>query len=331
MSTADLASRSGQDLETRQLARWWAVDLLLATFLVGTALFVLVFRDRVPGAGWVALGHLAAWGLFLTVKRTASREPRLRLLYLFLPYGIVVGIFEALGFIIPYVRAAAVESLAGDAVLARADLALFGSDPTRWFDGLLGPASTTILQICYTTYYFLPLLLGVVLVRRGKYRTALSYVGVVVGCFLTTYVGYYLVPAYGPRLFYIYESALPMSGLAAWVYGAIDALDNIALNAFPSGHTAVTLLCLYLLWRESWRLALAVLPICLGLVVSTIALRYHYAVDVLAGLLVAAGWACAGLPAVLRHDAGCAASTGEPAPAQGQGFRALEENLPPSA
>ena len=93
-----------------------------------------------------------------------------------------------------------------------------------------------------------------------------------------------------------------MSGLGGWIYRTIDNLDNIGLNAFPSGHTAVTLLCLALIWREDRRLAFLVAPVCAGLILATLALRYHYAVDVLAGGAVALFWIVVGLPAALRFD-----------------------------
>jgi membrane-associated phospholipid phosphatase len=48
----------------------------------------------------------------------------------------------------------------------------------------------------------------------------------------------------------------------------------------------VTLVTLWLARRSTPRLFWALLPIGTGLIVSTVALRYHYAVDVIAGALL---------------------------------------------
>ena len=78
--------------------------------------------------------------------------------------------------------------------------------------------------------------------------------------------------------------------------------DLIHLNAFPSGHTAVTLVYLAILFVESRRLAWIFLPLVAGLIVATVALRYHYLIDVVAGVVVAAAWIFVGMPAVFRFD-----------------------------
>jgi membrane-associated phospholipid phosphatase len=49
----------------------------------------------------------------------------------------------------------------------------------------------------------------------------------------------------------------------------------------------LTAVCLLLALRQSRRLFLILLPIGLGVFVSTVYCRYHYVIDVLAGLLLA--------------------------------------------
>jgi len=271
-------------LDFATLRRWWSVDLFLLAFLAATILLVALAWARVPAAGGVIAAHAAALALYLMLKRAAARWPAWRIPYVLSPMVLVFAIFSAMGWIIPHLRA---ETM--DASLARWDLRLFGSDPTRWFDSMT-PAVATLLQVSYTSYYFLFVALAAVLIWRRQLRTLLSVSGTVVGCLLTTYAGYYLVPALGPRAYTAYEEPLPLTGVARGIHDALDALEKIKLDAFPSGHTALSVLCLLLLFRLRARVAWVMAPFVMGLIVSTVALRYHYAVDVLAGLLCALLW-----------------------------------------
>jgi len=59
------------------------------------------------------------------------------------------------------------------------------------------------------------------------------------------------------------------------------------VDVFPSLHTAVTVFLMGWLWPRKRSLFFALLVPAAGICVSTIYLRYHYAVDVAAGLCLA--------------------------------------------
>ena len=68
----------------------------------------------------------------------------------------------------------------------------------------------------------------------------------------------------------------------------LHTFEGNELDAFPSGHTALSLIFLAFGWRlfPRWRVPLAVLVA--GIVFSTVYLSLHYVVDVVAGVLLAA-------------------------------------------
>jgi membrane-associated phospholipid phosphatase len=69
------------------------------------------------------------------------------------------------------------------------------------------------------------------------------------------------------------------------IQDALNALEKNKTDAFPSGHTAISLMCLYYAWKEREKKLVAVLiPVVTGLLFSTVYLRYHYVIDVIAGL-----------------------------------------------
>ena len=103
------------------------------------------------------------------------------------------------------------------------------------------------------------------------------------------FLGYSLVPAAGPWVHMAGEFAVPLTGgwmteLNARVIGA----GSNGVDVFPSLHCAVSAYLLVFDWRHRrWRFAAYVLP-CIGLWVSTVYLRYHYFIDLVAGFALAA-------------------------------------------
>jgi len=278
--------------------RWLALDVIAFAFVGATILVVLLNFAEVHRAPLVVAGHVALLALYALLRWGAARRPALRTAFIVYLFAFVLAIFQAMGLIIKHVRGGVVM----DAALAALDVRLFGSDPTRWLEPFLNPWTTLALEICYSSYFFLPVVLTVLVLRQRRYRDFLSYAATIIGCFFTTYVGYYLVPAYGPRMHVSYETTLPLGGVAGALYRVIDMLDYIRLNAFPSGHTAVSLVCLSILWRENRRVAAFCTPLVAGLILATLAHRYHYMIDVIAGVLVALLWVPFGTRLVFRFD-----------------------------
>jgi membrane-associated phospholipid phosphatase len=288
--------------------RWLALDVIAVSFVAATVLVVLFHMAEVPRAALVVLGHVGLILGYGLLRWGAVRRPALRPAFIVYLFAFVLAIFQAMGLIIKHVRG----GVEMDGALAHLDVRLFGSDPTRWLEPLLNPWTTAAHEICYSSYFFLPVLLAVIVLRQRRYGDFLSYAATIVGCFFTTYVGYYLVPAYGPRAYVPYEAPLPFGPVARALYDAIDTLDYIKLNAFPSGHTAVSLVCLAILWREDRRLGRLCAPLVSGLILATLAHRYHYLIDVVAGALVAMLWVPFGMRLVLRFDGRGGAPGAEP-------------------
>ncbi len=77
--------------------------------------------------------------------------------------------------------------------------------------------------------------------------------------------------------------------MALAIQNALNRLENTKTDAFPSGHTAVVLTTLYYAWKSREKKLFAVLfPVVAALIFSTVYLRYHYVIDVIAGVLLAA-------------------------------------------
>ena len=92
---------------------------------------------------------------------------------------------------------------------------------------------------------------------------------------------------------------------------SIFAAEWIKQDCWPSGHTALSFVCLVIARREGvrWAYWALLVPVTL-LIFSTMYLRYHYVVDVVCGFLLAFAVLRWGRPleARLRTDTGTTAA-----------------------
>ncbi|MDO9324658.1 MAG: phosphatase PAP2 family protein [Methanoregula sp.] len=198
---------------------------------------------------------------------------------------VVLTIFNSLGPII-----AGIHATTFDARLIAVDHAIFGVHPTVWLERSINPLFTSLLQFAYISYYFIPISLGVVLIARGRFGKFEEVLFGILLCFYLSYVGYLLVPAIGPRftLNHLQTADLQISPFIQSIQDALNGLEKNKNDAFPSGHTAISLICLYYAWKEREKILFAVmLPLVTGLIISTVYLRYHYVIDVIAGIVLA--------------------------------------------
>jgi membrane-associated phospholipid phosphatase len=138
----------------------------------------------------------------------------------------------------------------------------------------------------------LPIILGVVLWRSERFEEFHFWVFIVVVGFYLSYLGYIAVPAIGPRFLpaIVQAQTKPLTGV--WLFhplrAALDRAEGITRDCFPSGHTELTLLVLYWARRFHRKTFWCLFPIATGIIISTVYLRYHYVIDVVAGALLTA-------------------------------------------
>lgn len=262
---------------------------LLSLYFIALLSVLTVFFLPLPAwgrlLGTYGLLALAVASLAVLEKRH-GRSGRLSSLRPAAYVVIILVIFNSLGDLIP-----AVWPRTFDDVLIRIDFALFGVHPTLWLEKTIHPALTAALQLAYISYYFIPLSLGALLVVKGRERELEESLFGIVLCFYLSYVGYLLVPAVGPRftLAHLQTAGLQAGPVTQAVQGALNGLEHNKTDAFPSGHTAVALVTLFYAGKCREKALFRILiPIVSSLILSTVYLRYHYVIDVLAGAMLAA-------------------------------------------
>ncbi len=174
--------------------------------------------------------------------------------------------------------------------LARLDARLFGVVPCLWAERFVTPARTEVMSFFYANFFWIAPAVPLVLLATGRMADFRVAVLGIVTCFYLGYFAYVVFPAAPPRLYLAHEFSRSLRGYPNLLYHLSE--ETLALlplgsrAAFPSLHAAVSLLALVYAWRFT-RITFGVLvPFVGGLWLSTIYLRHHYAVDLLAGWLL---------------------------------------------
>jgi len=255
-------------------------------FLVGLMGVVLLFRDQVPLWRSLLFRYTLWLGVLFVLKATSDREILGRVgafLNAFSPLLFIVLIYLSLGDLIQYLHADV------DAALIRIDHFLFGVHPTVWMERWIVPWFTDIMSFCYFSYYFLPVTLVLTLYLGNRRQDFNEAVFVLLFGYYLSFIGYILFPAIGPRYTLSHLQSVPLeaSFFTDFVRDILNAAEHNKRDCMPSGHTQLALMVLYLSYRFKRVLFCILLPIVCGLILSTVYLRYHYVIDLVAGTALA--------------------------------------------
>jgi len=182
-----------------------------------------------------------------------------------------------------------------DQQLYELDLGVFHFEPSLAWDKFVNPLTTEWFAFFYFLYFLIvaghvfPILFGA---RDDKF---LSEFGMgILTLFCVGHALYFVVPAYGPfkHLASQYQHAFPKGYFIDLVLRTVEA-GGAQKDVFPSHHTAAPLFMLLFQLRYrhikpfkyTWPfLAFAVFNI----IIATMFLRWHYFIDIIAGITLAA-------------------------------------------
>lgn len=175
--------------------------------------------------------------------------------------------------------------------LAALDRTLLGVSPTQWAEQFITPSRTESMQFFYWNFFWLAPSVSVTLLAKRRWTEFRATTLAVLTCFFLGYSLYVIFPAAPPRLFLAQEYTKNLYGYPQFFSRlnaeAFSLLPVDSRAAFPSLHTAVSVVMLACAWRHLRGWFWIALPLAVGLWVSTIYLRHHYVVDLLAGFALA--------------------------------------------
>jgi membrane-associated phospholipid phosphatase len=254
--------------------------------IVLTALTVAL-RHQLANPDRLLLVYLILAGVLVLVAWLAPKEDRLPapldFLIDFYPAVFLPVLFNMLEPLI-----AALRGGARDDLLIAIDRAMFGVDVTVWMEQFSRPLVNDIFYCFYATYYFMALTLGLILWLRNR-PMARRFVFTLMVVYYVSYIGYFIVPALGPRFAQadLYSVSLTVTPVSRFINDTINSLEKTKFDVFPSGHTMVSVAVLLVAWKRARDVFWWLLPIATGLIISTVYCRFHYVIDLIAGASLA--------------------------------------------
>ena len=270
------------------------IDVLNAVFVLVIFFFYLFSLPRNPyGIMPVAvlLLSLGLVGLAVYLRQHLSHEKttgfwqKAGKAYLdFYPLIFMFVVFETFFMILPYFNPRDY-----DRELAQFDFWMFGVNPTVWIEQWVHPWLTDLLYLTYFIYYPFPLFILVYLYKKKKFTELDRSIFLLLVVNYGAYIIYFFVPAMGPRYYepIMQLQAKSLNGvfLAVPIREIIHFFEPNKFDAFPSLHTATTLTTLIIMAKYNKKMFLIFIPLFLGILVAVVYCRFHYVVDIIAGIV----------------------------------------------
>jgi membrane-associated phospholipid phosphatase len=259
-----------------------SLTIVFSFFLL---VLTVTYQSAVPSAGYLIVIYASILVFQATIASLRRPGPFLAVTRdLIFPVIGVLVIFDSLGPLVHSINGHDIDYL-----LIKIDYLIFGVHPSVFLEGMITPVLTDVLQIAYSGYYFLPILLGIILKSGNKGEAFDKAVFIILLCFYLSYIGYILFPAVGPRytMQHLYDKDIDGFLVSRPIQNMLNLLEGVKRDAFPSGHTAIALTVLFLARKyERTFFWWTIIPVLL-LIFSTVYCRYHYVVDVIFGVILA--------------------------------------------
>jgi len=176
-----------------------------------------------------------------------------------------------------------------DHLLAKADEFLFGVQPSVFLEPLTRfSLLVSWSSFAYLSFIFIPPFIAFYLYFKKEYFdfkiTMLAAMFLqAIGC-----IGYILIPAIGPGYAFPewYSTTISGSSITHFTKDFINTA-RITRDCFPSLHAGLSALFFFSLFKNHKKMFFLLIPLILSLWFSCVFLRYHYLVDIIAGIMLA--------------------------------------------
>lgn len=288
----------------RRAARGYhLIDHATQLYLALVALLILFFgTDTVPGRPVLLAAHAVGILALHALIRVHGAFPNWR------GPGFLRHFYPILLYAVLYHESETLNLMILDRYLDRAFIAfeqrLFGLQPSvRFMEAFAFPLVSEFFYAAYFSYYLMIAGVGAALYRQNRQRF-FHFIAIVSIVFYVCFTIYIFLPVVGPPVFYVpianfpdqahlpfYPLPFPAAVSGGFFFRLMQLIYRYCEGhgaAFPSSHVAVAVCTLYFTWRYFPRQRFLHLAAVVALCLSTVYCRYHYAVDVPAGIVTAA-------------------------------------------
>lgn len=274
-----------------------AYDLVVVVFYIFLIIMNIIFHAKIEHTStWMVVNiGVIVFAFLISFLEDKQNIKLWRIIHYWYIAPLIFVTFKQIYFMIRPIRGEDYDWL-----FIKIDYWIFGANPTQVLQEIAFPILTEILQIIYSIFYLLPIILALVLLRKKKYLALDFAIFSIVYGFFLSYLGYFALPGIGPRFtlhnFSELDTQLPGLLLTKYLREFVNLGESISASTtnpaefvqrdvFPSGHTMITLVVMYLSVRLKSRSRYFFLPAGSLLIIATVYLQYHYVIDLVGGLI----------------------------------------------
>jgi membrane-associated phospholipid phosphatase len=173
-----------------------------------------------------------------------------------------------------------------DPIVANLEVTIFGGQPSVWFAEYCSwKWFNELMNFGYFSYYFL-IFIVCFWIYRKSYENCTYGIFIVCMSFYMYYILFIIFPVAGPQ-FYLTppDNQLPDAYIFREAIKLVHSLGEGPTAAFPSSHVGILCILLYLAFKFVPKLLKWIIPVGILLFLSTVYIKAHYVIDVIAGVL----------------------------------------------
>ncbi len=175
-----------------------------------------------------------------------------------------------------------------DSLVAKVETGLFGGYPSVLFSRFLPwKWFSEIMNFGYFSYFPLILIFCFIMFRKS-FKNFSFTIFVICMSFYMYYFLFILFPVAGPQYYFVPPyNQIPDGYLFSYILKYIQHVGEGPTGAFPSSHIGIISILIWLIYKFRPTLLKWYIPVSILLCLSTVYIKAHYVVDVIAGFLSA--------------------------------------------
>jgi hypothetical protein len=271
-------------MEIRKQFRFYTIDWATIVYLAVLSLLILIFSHNQPNWPYFIFYNLFVLVIILAIVRFLSDEQNFwkRFFRHFYPMFLFTFLYEETGYLVHIIFPNWF-----DPWINKVELKIFGEYPTVWIQKIVSVPLSEYMMLSYFSYYFLMPVLGGLLYFKNRIKEFDQLLLACAVAFYISYLGFLFMPVEGPRHAIPHLHNVELVGiLFAPMAQYVVKLAGLHGGCMPSSHVAVALVVMIFAIRYEKVLAWIFTPLILSLFVATVYGRFHYILDVVAGILV---------------------------------------------
>lgn len=174
-----------------------------------------------------------------------------------------------------------------DPAISGVELFIFGFQPALVFAQRYSmELFAELMYFGYFSYYLLLILVPLYIYFKRDLVVAQRAMFIIIHSFFAFYLFFIIYPVGGPQFYFTDWPQLPQGYIFGHLIRMIQENGEAPTAAFPSSHVSICIMLIVLCFRYAKVLLKIILPVAVLLILSTVYIRAHYLVDILAAFVI---------------------------------------------